>query len=232
MIAFSVGRWWHLGEDSLRALAPPLALFLPGTAITLAVVELTTREIVSGSARLVAGFMRLAQLAFGILIATQVVGVSASELSITRVDKFGAWAPWLRVSLYAIGIMLYFGPPTRFLPWLTAVLFVAYVGQFATNIVFGSYASGFGGGFALMLFASVLSLHPGTPPSAVLLLPGFWLLVPGSIGLIGVTQLVGADSSAAVTVTLISMISIALGLQAGLLLFRTVRRLASRQDDD
>jgi hypothetical protein len=41
----------------------------------------------------------------------------------------------------------------------------------------------------------------------------FWLLVPGSLGLIGVTQLIGADSSAAVTVTLISKISIALGIQ-------------------
>jgi Putative threonine/serine exporter len=81
LIAFTVGRWLHLGEDSLRALAPPLALFSPGVAITLAVIELTTREVVSGSARLVSGFIRLAQLAFGILIATQVVGLSASELS-------------------------------------------------------------------------------------------------------------------------------------------------------
>jgi uncharacterized membrane protein YjjP (DUF1212 family) len=71
VIAFSVGRWRHLGEESLRALVPPLALFLPGASITLAVIELTTREVVAGAARLVAGFMRLAQLAFGILIATR-----------------------------------------------------------------------------------------------------------------------------------------------------------------
>jgi uncharacterized membrane protein YjjB (DUF3815 family) len=204
-------------------------LFLPGTAITLAVIELTTREIVSGSARLIAGLMRLAQLAFGILIATQVMGVSAAELSTAPVNKFGAWAPWLGVAVYAIGIMLYFGPPTRFLPWLMAVLFAAYLGQFVTNIVFGSYASGFGGGFALMVFALAISLHPNTPPTAALLAPGFWLLVPGSIGLIGVTQLVGADGSAAVTVTLISMIAIALGLQTGLLLFRAVRQLGGLQ---
>jgi uncharacterized membrane protein YjjP (DUF1212 family) len=231
LIAFSVGRWLHLGEESLRALVPPLALFLPGTAITLAVIELTTREVVSGSARLIAGFMRLAQLAFGILIATQVMGVCAAELSTAPVNKFGAWAPWLGVAVYAIGIMLYFGPPTRFLPWLTAVLFAAYLGQFVTNILFGSYASGFGGGFALMVFALAISLHPNTPQTAALLAPGFWLLVPGSIGLIGVTQLVGADSSAAITVTLISMIAIALGLQTGLLLFRAVRQLGGLQNN-
>jgi hypothetical protein len=58
------------------------------------------------------------------------------------------------------------------------------------------------------------------------LLPGFWLLVLGSIGLIGATQLVGADPSGAVTVTVVSMIAIALGLQTGLLFFRAVRQLA------
>lgn len=113
-----------------------------------------------------------------------------------------------------------------------AVLFAAYAGQFVTNIVFGSYASGFGGGFALLVFALALSLHPNTPPTAALLAPGFWLLVPGSIGLIGVTQLVGTDTSGAVTVTLISMIAIALGLQTGLLLFRAIRQLVDRQPDE
>jgi hypothetical protein len=38
VIAFSVGRWRHLGEESLRALVPPLALFLPGASIALALI--------------------------------------------------------------------------------------------------------------------------------------------------------------------------------------------------
>jgi uncharacterized membrane protein YjjP (DUF1212 family) len=225
--AFTVGRIWHLGEDSLRILAPPLALFLPGVAITLAVIELSTREVVSGSARLISGFMRLAQLAFGILIAAQMVGLTASELSVASVNKFGAWAPWLGVAVYAVGVVLYLGPPRAFMPWLLAILFLSYTGQVIANAVFGSYASGFGGGLALMLCALALSQRPGTPPTAALLLPGFWLLVPGSLGLIGVTQLIGADSTAAVTVTVISMISIALGIQAGLLLWRAFRQVRS-----
>jgi uncharacterized membrane protein YjjB (DUF3815 family) len=64
-----------------------------------------------------------------------------------------------------------------------------------------------------MFCSLALSQRPRTPPAALLLQPGFWLLVPGSLGLIGVTQRIGADSSAAVTVTLISTISIALGIQ-------------------
>jgi uncharacterized membrane protein YjjP (DUF1212 family) len=223
--AFGLKRLWHFADDSLRDLAAPLALFLPGVAITLAVIDLTTREVVSGSARLVSGFMRLAQLAFGILIAAQVLHVSATELNAAQLNKFGAWAPWAGVALYAFGIMLYLGPPTRFLPWLLVTLLVTYTGQVGANALFGSYASGFGGGFALMLCAAAIAGRRNAPPVATMLLPGFWLLVPGSLGLIGVTQLVNANASAAIAVTVVSMISIALGLQAGLLLWRGGRQL-------
>ena len=109
--SFVLGRLLNLGEGSLRALAPALVMFLPGTAITLAVIELSGRDVIAGSARLIAGGIRLAQLAFGILIAAQVVGLSTDELSVASVDRFGPWSPWLGVALYAVGLFLYHGPP-------------------------------------------------------------------------------------------------------------------------
>lgn len=223
--AFSLKRLWHIGDDSLRDLTAPLALFLPGAAITMAVIDLTTREVVSGTARLVAGFMRLAQLTFGILIAAQILHVTSGELNALQLNKFGAWAPWAGVALYAFGILLYLGPPNRFLPWLIITLLVTYAGQVGANALFGTYASGFGGGLALMLFAVAVAQRPNSPPALAMLLPGFWLLVPGSLGLIGVTQLVSANVGAAVSVTVVSMISIALGMQAGLLMWRGGRQL-------
>ena len=231
-IAFGVQRFWHFSDDSLRDLLAPLALFLPGTAITLAVVDLSTRELVSGSARLVGGFMRLAQLTFGILIAAQVLNVSAADLNAAQLNEFGAWAPWAGVALYAFGILLYLGPPNRFLPWLLLTLLVTYAGQVGAHALFGTYASGFGGGLALMLCAMAISRHPNAPSAEALLLPGFWLLVPGAVGLVGVTQLINTDTSAAVAVTVVSMISIAVGLQTGLLLWRGGRQLLGDADTD
>lgn len=225
LTAFMVGRWLHLGEGSLRALAPALVMFLPGTAITLAVIELSSRDVIAGSARLIAGAMRLAQLAFGILIAAQVAGLTADELSVAAVDRFGPWAPWLGCAVYAVGLFLFHGPPTRFMPWMLLILYVSYAGQLVADAALGSYASGFGGGLALTLCALLVAQRPNTPSAATLLLPGFWLLVPGSLGFIGVTELIGNNSSGAVAVTLISMISIALGIQAGLLLWSVFRQL-------
>lgn len=172
-IVFSFNDRWHVGTDSLRALAAPLATFLPGAAITLAVIELATHHVVSGASRLVTGFMQIAQLAFGILIAAQLAGIADANLVTTELNRLGPWAPFLGVLVYGLGIWLNFAPPTM-----------------------------------------------------SLVLPGFWLLVPGSLGFMDVTQLLGTHSTAVFTATLISMMSIAVGVQTGLLPWRAAIQLS------
>jgi uncharacterized membrane protein YjjP (DUF1212 family) len=226
-LVFNFDAHWHMGHDSLRALAAPLATFLPGAAITLAVIELSTHHVVSGASRLVAGFMQIAQLAFGILIAAQVAGVADTDFVTTEINQLGAWAPLVGVVVYGLGAMLNFGPPTSFLPWMLLMLLTAYAGQWIGNELLGSYASGFGGGLTLIVFALAVSHRPNTPPTVSLILPGFWLLVPGSLGFMGVTELIGTHSSAIFTATLISMMSIAVGVQTGLLLWRAAIQLSS-----
>lgn len=226
LIVFSFENRWHVGTDSLRALAAPLATFLPGAAITLAVIELATHHVVSGASRLVAGFMQIAQLAFGILIAAQVAGIADTDLVTAQLNRLGPWAPFIGVLVYALGIWLNFAPPTKFLPWMVLMLYIAYGGQWIGNAALGSYASGFGGGLTLILFALAISHRPNTPPTMSLVVPGFWLLVPGSLGFMGVTQLLGTHSTAVFTATLISMMSIAVGVQTGLLLWRAAIQLS------
>lgn len=226
LFVFTFSERWHMGHDSLRALAAPLATFLPGAAITLAVIELATHHIVSGASRLVAGFMQIAQLAFGILIAAQVVGIGNDKFGTTELNELGAWAPLLGVVVYGLGSMLNFGPPTSFLPWMLLMLLTAYGGQWVGNELFGSYASGFSGGLVLIVFALAVSHRPNTPPTVSLILPGFWLLVPGSLGFMGITELFGGQSSGIFTATLISMMSIAVGVQTGLLLWRAAIQMS------
>ncbi|WP_241473673.1 threonine/serine ThrE exporter family protein [Mycolicibacterium neoaurum] len=211
----------HVG---LRALIPPLAVFLPGAAITLAVIEMTSRDVIAGTSRLIAGFVQIIQLAFGILIATQLLGMREDQLSSEAVNHIGPWAPWLGVAVYSLGVLLFLAPPVSFLPWLLLITYTAFTAQYAGDLLLGSYASGFCGGLALTLVALAVSRRRGAPPAITMILPGFWLLVPGSMGLIGVTELFGADGDSALPATLISMISVAFGLQAGLVCWQIVRR--------
>jgi uncharacterized membrane protein YjjB (DUF3815 family) len=57
-------------------------------------------------------------------------------------------------------------------------------------------------------------------------LPAFWLLVPGTIGLIGITELVGDNAEAGsenLATALTSIPSVALGILVGTMIVRVVR---------
>ena len=221
-------QYLSLDHVGLRALIPPLAVFLPGLAITVSVIELAAGDVISGASRLVAGFMQLAQLTFGIFIASHMLGFDDAQLTSQAVNKLGPWAPWLGVGVFVVGIMLFLAPPLAFLPWLAVLAYTAYVAQYLGDLLLGGYTSGFFGALALTVAALLIARRRDSPPAVAMVVPGFWLLVPGSLGLIGVAELFGADGDSALPATLISMIAIAFGVQAGLVLWQLVRRRRQR----
>ena len=88
----------------------------------------------------------------------------------------------------------------------------------------------FFGAIAMAPIALAIEGLPGAPPAQATF-PAFWLLVPGVLGLIGVTGIVGDPATATVEdlVTPIgAIVSIALGILSGVLLFRATSRRARR----
>jgi uncharacterized membrane protein YjjB (DUF3815 family) len=72
---------------------------------------------------------------------------------------------------------------------------------------------------------------PSGPPSQVTFLPAFWLLVPGALGLVGVTEVVGnpaAGSLQDLIEPLGSIVSIALGVLCGASIWRGAVTAPSR----
>jgi uncharacterized membrane protein YjjP (DUF1212 family) len=215
-------------DADLRAMIAPLVTFLPGAALTMSVVELSAGEMITGASRLVSGGLTLMLLAFGITAATQVVSLPSAALLIDDPENLiGWWAPWLGVLIVGVGTYLYHSAPHRSLPWLLLVLLSAWVGQFLGSQVFGGYLSGFFGALAMTPVAYWVERRPSGPPALVSFLPAFWLLVPGALGLIGVTEFVDQDALSAAEdlfATVWSMIAIALGVLCGYPLYRSLAR--------
>lgn len=229
-IAFLLARTgWDL--NLLAALVPPLITFLPGAQLTNGTIDLVTKQIVSGSARLASGLMQLVLLAVGITAAASLVGVPASLARTSGQSFFGPLAPWAGVLIYGVGLVFYKAARPGARRWILLVLVIAYAGQVVGGVLFGSAVSAMVGAFFMTPAAMIVSTRPTGPPPLVCFLPAFWLLVPGALGLVGVTSAVGGGASAAATLvtTGTTLVTISLGVIAGLAVSRPIEdRLRAR----
>lgn len=217
-VVFGLGRFVpDLGV--FPPLVAPLVMLLPGATLTTAVFELATGQVVSGAGRLAAGALQLVLLALGIVAGAELIGVPAASIDGPTSDLAGAVWPWVGVAVFGLGAMLFTGVHRRSMPWILAVLFVAYAGQVLGGLFFGSALSAFFGALALTPVAMVAARHPAGPPALVSFLPGFWLLVPGAIGLAGVTSFLDEariEGVASLVTMGTSMVGITLGVLLGL----------------
>lgn len=207
------------------AVFPPLVAalvaFLPGGLLTTAVFELSTGQLISGSGRLAAGGLRLVLLALGILAGAQLVGVPAATIGGPSSGAVTVLAPWLGVAVFGLGVVLFRGARWSSLPWVLLVLYVAYAGQVIGGLFFGSTLSAFFGALAMTPVAVVAARQESGPPALVSFLPGFWLLVPGAVGLQGVTRFLDEDTVEGVS-SLVSMGTSMVGIALGVLLGLTI----------
>ena len=202
-------------------LIAPLTTFLPGGLLTIAVLELATGQIVSGASRLASGGLQLILLALGIIAGGQLVGVPARELGSTTGGTVAVLTPWIGVAVFGVGLVWFYGARSSARVWILLVMYVAYAGQVIGGLFFGSSLSAFFGALAMTPIAVLAARRSTAPSPLVMILPGFWLLVPGALGLDGVTRLFGAGGAAATGVlmtTATSMVGVSLGILLGLLL--------------
>ncbi len=230
LVALSVFLLSRTGLDFgvLPALVAPLVMLLPGALLTTAVIELATGQMISGAGRLVAGAMQLVLLALGIVAAAALVGIPAIELTKAE-TPLGPIGPWLAVAVFGVGVVLNRSARMRSLGWILLVLYVAYGAQVVGNIFLGGVLSAFVGAAAMTPVAAIVARQRTGPPAMVSFTPAFWLLVPGALGLVGVTTLLDGDASGLQTLltTTATMVAIALGVLVGWALtglFRRMRR--------
>jgi uncharacterized membrane protein YjjP (DUF1212 family) len=214
-------------DGALRTLLPPLAILLPGALLVTGLSEIAAGAMITGVARVGYGTVQLLLFVLGILAAGAVLRVPPIALSNVRVDDLGWWALPLGIGCLSVGLCLMESVRLALIPWVMVVLLGAVGCQILGQVLYGASLGGFLGAVAASLGASVVELVRPQLPRLVVFLPAFWMLVPGSLGLLSVTELVinpdGTGSGGFVVVQL--ALAIALGLLVGSVLARSLRRL-------
>ncbi len=205
-------------DDPIRLVVPALVTFFPGATLTIATIELAGAQIVSGASRLVWGMSQLLLLAFGVFAGLNLVGYPEQ----TGAEQAGAWAPWVGVALVGIGYLLFSSAPPGSLIFLWVALYGSYAAQTVGAVLLEPALSGLLGGLVIVPLTHLLAKFPHSPPEAVLLLPAFWLLLPGALGFRGVSSLAMGVSGGAqdLVITGISIFAVAVGVLVGMSITR------------
>ncbi|WP_162803115.1 threonine/serine exporter family protein [Ornithinimicrobium avium] len=220
-----------LVDAPLWTLVAPIAVLLPGATIVTGLVELAAGSMVAGTSRLGRGTVQLLLFALGVGAAVSFLHVPLESLDPARPVELGWWAPLLGVAVVTVAISLMESLRLSLVPWVMLTALATYLGQLlGQTLADNRWAGAFAGATVAILVATVVELVRPQLPRSVVFLPSFWLLVPGSFGLISVTQLeVGPEAAfaAVVEVTLV-ILAIALGVVVGAALALPVRQAARR----
>lgn len=119
--------------------------------------------------------------------------------------------------MIAVGIAVLESVELRMVPWVLFVVVVAFLAQTGGQALGSLALGGLLGGIAASLGATLVELLRPQLPRLVVFLPAFWLLVPGSLGLVGASELALSPGTATEsTLTSIGLVSaLALGLLIG-----------------
>lgn len=212
----SLGYRYGLKEPAFTLLIPPLITFLPGMTLTVSVIELAYNSIISGASRMVAGFTRLILLAFGILGGFKVFETGAWHLAQGIDERIPHYWPWVGVLVFTFGLHIYQSSKRRSFTFMLITAAMAYLGQTLSGLFIHGASTAFFGAALMTITALVIEFRFKGPPAIVTFLPGFWLLAPGSFGLVSLASMAsGTDTGAQVMTLLFSLSGIATGCLIG-----------------
>ncbi len=207
---------WLLGPVSEEAvIISGLIVLMPGLTVTMAIKELSTVNLVAGTARLMGALMILISIAFGVAIGQQ-IGNTFPPPTGELPPALPVWVEQVALFVTAAALPVLFQARPRDIPSMICVGITGYYGA----VLGGRLA---GEEIGALLGASVVGLASNTlarivnRPSAVTMVPGIILLVPGSVGFRSVEFFLSDDVTSGVA-TAFRMLLIAAALATGLLL--------------
>jgi uncharacterized membrane protein YjjP (DUF1212 family) len=189
---------------------------LPGLSFTLAISELSTRNLLSGSTRLISAFVTTIQIGFGVLVSDRVSLFLPTVFDVPNVTVRNAHSVYTLAAIIpvvTIATVIALKAPK----YPVAVVFIlldAYAGFFCTyyaTIYFGAEAGAMLGAFIVGFISNVfgyVSRHPGIVVSAC----GIIFCLPGAIGTNSAQILNDSDPSKFVFEVVIVAISLTVGL--------------------
>lgn len=211
------------GLDVFVIIMSSLIVLIPGLGLTIAVNELSTDHLASGSARLAGALVTLLKLSLGVLIGTVIVGWFgwSTEPALTaQLAEPPDWFRWpaLLAASFSFAVLFSARRKEFHIAMLAAIIsyVVSRIGVAAGGLEFGVLLASMTVAILANLYGRVFK-----QTGALIRVPGVILLVPGTIGYHGATALF-LDGGVDLTDTTLLALRLLISLVGGLLFGNTL----------
>jgi uncharacterized membrane protein YjjP (DUF1212 family) len=211
-----------------------LAILLPGLTFTVALTELSTRHLASGTARLSGAIVTFLGLGFGLALGAKAGGAAGAALHDLLPMLHGAlprtalpvWAEWAGLLIAPLAFTVLLSARKQDAPLIVIACAAAYVTSKFAGAAVGEELGAFLGAFVVSAGSNVLA-RVRRRVAMVTQVPGLLILVPGSIGFRSVTSLLGQEIETGIQ-TGFRVAIVGISLAAGILAGNVVTRAANR----
>jgi len=159
-----------------------LFILLPGFTLTVALEELASRDLISGTVRLTSAFITLFGLILGVALGHQFGERVFGPVSPATPEALPAWTYLAAALVAGVAYTLWLQVERRDIVWVVLACLIAALAARAGVMVLGQQLGAFAAALAVGLASNLFALATGRP-AAVMQVPGLIVLVPGSIGL-------------------------------------------------
>lgn len=158
-----------------------LVMFLPGLFITIAIAEIATQNLASGTSRLVGGVMILLKLTFGVFIGSKIATWFHYPPIAMEFGRLPSWIAFVFLPFVALMSMVSFKAQRSDWKIVTMAGIFGYSCAKLGNIYLGPELGTFFGGACVGAMSNIFA-RTFNRPSSIFQFPGIILLVPGSLG--------------------------------------------------
>lgn len=195
-----------------------LIVLVPGLTLTTAITELSSRHLVSGTARLAGAFVTFASLGLGALLGAVAMRVlPVVPAAAVPLPDWAVWPAWIAAALSFVPLM-----QTR-LKDLPLLGLSTLVGLLTLRVLAGALPPAITAAAAALAvgLASNALARLTDRPAAVPLVPALFLLVPGSTGFRSLVELLGSDVQAGLDHAIAALVTAA-ALAAGVVVAQAI----------
>ncbi len=192
-----------------------LIVFLPGLGLATAMNELAMRQLVSGTSRLMGAIMTFVAIGFGAAIGDRIAKAMVSAPVDAAPSPLPAWALVPALLVAGASLTILYRAHRRDVGWVLLGTMTGFFGAAFGERLLGP-ALGVCVGATLVGLAGNLLARLRPKPSALLIIPGITLLVPGSAGFRGLHALMQNDVVSGIGIAA-TAVTVAGSLVAGLL---------------